>query len=200
MTRVAVSLGLPLLLAGCLGLSGKPPATLLTLNASSTIASGAARDVTRAEAIFIGLPAASQALNVNRILVTSGSTEIAYVKDAQWAEPPARLFQRLLVETVGAKTALTPIDPRQFATANGSSLQGTVRGFGVAVPFAGATTGEAVVIYDAAFSRDRGQKISTRRFEARVPVALIDGPTTGSALNKAANMVASDVAEWLASR
>ena len=35
---------------------------------------------------------------------------VAYVKDAQWVEAPQRLFQRLLSETVAAKTPLVVLD------------------------------------------------------------------------------------------
>jgi cholesterol transport system auxiliary component len=149
---------------------------------------------------MIGVPTVPQSVAVNRIAVSAGGTAIAYVKDAQWVEPPARLFQRLLSETVQAKTGMVALDLRQFPVTAGTQIQGQIRSFGVSVAFAGATTGEAVVIYDAALSRDKGQKVATQRFEARVPVSAIEGPIVGNALNLAANRVAGEVADWVATR
>ena len=62
-----------------------------------------------------------------------------------------------------------------------------------------ATTSQAVIIYDAALSRDKGKRVETRRFEARQSVGEIDGRSSGTALNQAANKVADEVAAWVAS-
>jgi cholesterol transport system auxiliary component len=53
-----------------------------------------------------------------------------------------------------------------------------------------------VVIYDAALATNEDQ-VRTRRFEARVPLASIDGASVPPALNQAANQVAAEVAAWL---
>jgi cholesterol transport system auxiliary component len=41
--------------------------------------------------------------------------------------------------------------------------------------------------------------VRTRRFEVRVPAGSIDAKSAGRALNKAANQIAIDVADWLKS-
>jgi cholesterol transport system auxiliary component len=43
--------------------------------------------------------------------------------------------------------------------------------------------------------REKG--LDSRRFEARVPVGVIDALSVGPALNEAANKVAADVADWI---
>ena len=200
MMRNFIGAGLLLTLCGCVSLGGKVPPALITITPAVTISGGDARSTTPADAMTIAVPLVPQAIAVNRVVVSSVSTAIAYVKDAQWVEPPARLFQRLLAETVGAKTGKVVLDPRQFAPAAGLQLNGQLRNFGVVVANSGDVSGEAVVTYDAAMSRDRGQKVDTRRFEARVPIARIDALSVGPAINRAANKVAGDVAEWIAGR
>jgi cholesterol transport system auxiliary component len=55
---------------------------------------------------------------------------------------------------------------------------------------------EVVATYDAALAR-RGGGVITRRFEARVPVAVADAANVSPALNQAANEVATQVAAWI---
>jgi cholesterol transport system auxiliary component len=55
---------------------------------------------------------------------------------------------------------------------------------------------EVVAIYDAALAR-QGGGITSRRFEARVPVAVADAANVSPALNQAANQVATEVAAWI---
>ena len=55
----------------------------------------------------------------------------------------------------------------------------------------------AVVVYDATISGEKDRPVRTRRFEARVPAGTIDARNAGDALNRAANEVAAQVADWL---
>ena len=58
-----------------------------------------------------------------------------------------------------------------------------------------AATRSALVRFDAV--RTRGGQVQTRRFEAAVPVGEADRKLLGPALNRAANDVARQVAEWV---
>ena len=196
MIRALSMVGLGLALASCVSLGSKPPAALLTLSSSARVAPNDIRTASAGEAITIHVPVVPQALASNRILVTSGATAIAYVKDAVWVEPPARLFQRVLAETVAGKTGRVVLDVRQLALDQGAQVTGTLSAFGVD-PGAGSS-GEAVVTYDAAMTSDHGRTVQTRRFEARVPVGQIKPAAVSRALNTAANRVAEDVASWIA--
>lgn len=184
---------LSLALSGCVSFGAKPPASLLNLTSVASIAANDMRTAQAGEAITIEVPIVPQALASNRVLVMNGATALAYVKDAVWVEPPARLFQRLVSETVGAKTGRVVLDPRQFAFDPGTHVTGTLRAFGI-----DPGAGQAVVIYDAAISNDNGKSVRTRRFEARVPVGEVEAEAAGRALNAAANKVAVDVAGWIA--
>jgi cholesterol transport system auxiliary component len=192
--RSIAAIGVTLSLAACVSLGSKAPALLLNLTPAQMVSANDTRSVATGEAISIAVPVAPQALATNRIAVTDGPVAIAYVKDVAWVEPPARLFQRLMAETVAAKTGRVVLDPRQFSMDSGTQITGQLRAFGM-----DATTSQAVIIYDAALSRDKGKRVETRRFEARQSVGVIDGRSSGNALNQAANKVANDVAAWVTS-
>ena len=73
-----------------------------------------------------------------------------------------------------------------------SRLSGELRNFGI-----DAASRTAVVTFDASLRRAGDDRIEKRRFEARTPVAAIDAPSAGVALNEAANQVAAQVADWI---
>lgn len=180
-----------LLLAGCLSFGADPPPSLLTLTPTSTVLAGQSQTSAAASSITITVPVTPQEVSTNRVPVQATPTTIAYVKDAQWVEPPARLFARLLSDTVTAQTGRIVLDPGQFTLDPGVRLTGELRQFGL-----DAATSSAVVIYDAALARDGG-RVEKRRFEARVPVGAISAATAGPGLNQAANQVAAEVAGWI---
>lgn len=191
--RVLIALGVASLIAGCsLGLAGKAPPFMLTLSPVQSPAANGGVTVRSGDVLIVETPLVPQAIAVNRVPVGSGDTVIAYVKDAVWVEPPARLFQRLVAETVRAKTGRTVLDARQLSASAGMTLSGHLLRFDVE-----EGSNRAVVVYDAAVSDASGKTIKTRRFEAREAVGLIDARRAGSALNRAANSVAGDVAAWI---
>lgn len=190
-TKTFLALGAALALSACLSFGSKPPPYLLTLTAAQTVPAATSRTAAASEAVTVVPPTVPQALDTNRVPVTTGDTAIAYVKDAQWVETPNTLFGRLLSETIAARTGRVVLDPRQFTFDPGVRLTGQLQAFGV-----DSDTMEAVATYDAALARGEGQ-VETRRFEARVPVAAVGVGTVAPALNEAANRIASDVAAWI---
>jgi len=192
---------LPLLLAttlplsGCISFGAKPPPTLLTLQATASPAVGQEQSSAHARSITIQVPTAPTAIATARVPVQSTPTTIAYVKDAQWAEPPARLFARLLSDTVTAQTNMVVLSTVQSISDPSAVLTGELRNFGL-----DATSRMAVVTYDAALTRAGETTVEKRRFEARVPVSAINAGTAGPALSQAANQVATEAASWVASR
>ena len=177
-------------LAGCVSFGSKPPKQLMTLSSSDKIAIGVTRTATTGQTVTIGLPSAPAAIMAARVPVYRGGVAIAYVKDAAWVDSPARLFQRLLSETVAAKTGKIVLDLRQYTTDPGLRVQGNLLMFGI-----DEDRSEAVVTYEAVIVREK--VLDSRRFEARVPVGVIDAMSVGPALNEAANKVAADLADWI---
>lgn len=193
MKRTALLFGAAALLGGCsLGLSTKAPPFLLTLTPSTVPAANDGVLVQAGDALSVSVPLAPQAIATTRLPVAQGQTAIAFVKDAVWVEPPPRLFQRLLSETIRAKNGRTVLDPRQFNAGPTATLSGHLLRFDIEERGA-----RAVVVYDATISGEKDRPVRTRRFEARVPAGTIEARSAGDALNRAANEVAGQVADWL---
>lgn len=190
--RVAGATGLALALAGCLSLGSEPPESLLTLTPDATAPGGAVVQGDVASAIAVLEPGAPQSINVTRVPVQVNDAEIAYLQDAVWVEKPARLFQRLLAETIRAKSGRLVIDAETASVGAATRLQGSLGAFGY-----DARTSSVVVRYDAVRT-GAGDSVETRRFEAVVPGVPAEAAPVGRALNQAANRVAGEVAAWVA--
>ncbi len=178
------------LLGGCVSFGGKPPKTLMNLMTTATVPTETVRQASAENTLLILTPTASAAVASARIPVYDG-TMLAYVADGAWNEAPARAIQRLLSETVTARTAKVVLDPRQFGASPAMRLSGQLQRFGIDP---GAM--QAVVTFDAQLSREAG-RVETRRFEAKAPLVAIDAAQSGAALNRAANDLAAQVADWV---
>ena len=189
--RLAV-LAPAILLGGCLSFGAEPPPSLLTLTPAATAPVGASASGNPTTAITLVEFEAPAAVDVTRVPVQVNDSEIAYLKDAVWVEKPARLFRRLIAETIrtrsGGRVVIDGDDPGVSAV---NRLQGTVRRFGY-----DAATSSVIVTFDAVRAGD-GANVQTRRFEASVPGVTPDVASVGPALNQAANEVAVQVADWV---
>ncbi|WP_422060445.1 ABC-type transport auxiliary lipoprotein family protein [Sphingopyxis sp.] len=180
-------------LSGCIGLGGKTPPFLLTLDPEAAPPAGSARTAAEAATLTILIPTAPQKLRTTRIPVQQDNSSVTYVKDAQWVEAPQRLFQRLVSETVAARTSRVVLDEGQYLTAPGEQLAGQLMEFGV-----DARTNEAVVVFQAMLVSAGGKTVTQRRFEVREPIGgKVEAKPVGEALTRAANKVAVDVTGWL---
>jgi cholesterol transport system auxiliary component len=187
--------GMALMLAGlggCVSLGGgKVPATLLTLSAEAAAPAGTTTAAAIAQAVLVMEPETDKRLAVLRVPVQVDTAQVAYLKDAQWVERPSRLFRSLLAETLRADGKRLVIEDDQRAMAAGERLSGRLLEMGY-----DAREMAVVVRFDAMLTR--GSEVRTRRFEATVPGVAARPEEVGSALNKAANDVAGQVAEWMA--
>ncbi|MFM7347917.1 MAG: ABC-type transport auxiliary lipoprotein family protein [Erythrobacter sp.] len=192
MTRPAL-LALPLLFAlgGCISLGGKPPASLLTLSPAAPAPAGPANGSSEKVIAVLSLDTPAK-LDVLRVPVAVSDTELAYLQDAYWVEKPARLFRRLVGETIRARGGAMVIDGDTTATLANVTLRGTLIDMGY-----DAQASAAVVRFDALRIDGEG-KVTTRRFEARETGVAPETRAVGAALNAAANTVAAEVAEWVA--
>ncbi len=185
---------LTVLLTGCvnIGAKGPKPTALLTLHATSIAASDRAITGLAGDAITIGLPLTPQSLAVARIPVTDGRGQITYLTGVTWVEPPSRLFKALLTDAIATKTGRLILDPRQTLQKAGSDLTGQLLDFGIDLP-----SKSVIVTYDALLTHANTKLVASRRFQARVQLAALDGPEVSAALNQAANDVATQIAEWV---
>lgn len=190
-SKAVVAAGLAAALAGCISLGSEPPPSLLSLTATATAPAGSAISGNPASAIAVLEPGAPQSLNVVRVPVQVDDAEIAYLKDAVWVEKPARLFQRLLAETIRTRTGRLVSDGETPSVGAETRLQGSLGAFGY-----DARSRSVVVRYDAVRS-GVGDSVETRRFEAVIPGVEAEAGPVGRALNQAANQVAGEVAQWV---
>lgn len=191
--RHAINILLALPLAGCISFGAEPPASLLTLETRADLPVGEVRRAAPGTAVAVTSFTTPQSLSSTRVPVQATPTTIAYVPEAQWSEPPARLFARLIGDTIAARTGRVVAANGQLIADPGATLGGELRRFGL-----DATTREAVVTFDAQITRGEGQAVEKRRFEARVPIGgEIEAQSAGLLLNDAANQVAVQVADWI---
>ena len=183
---------LPLIMAlsACVSFGGKAPVSMLVLTADNVVAAGTARTATVAEALVIQIPQVPRKLDNNRVPVQIDASSIAYLKDAIWADKPARLMQMLLAETVSAKSGNLVLNEVDAGGKAVRILSGSLLEFGI-----DAATNEAVIVYDVV-KITRGGATEKRRFETRRPVTAIAPAPAGAALNAAANDVAGQIADW----
>src|SRR6185312_7546270 len=195
LTRTIASIGLAAALGACslgglLGGGAKGPVTLETLNPEAADPGPIARTASAGQAVTIEVPIVPEQLRATRVPVQISPTDVQYVTNLQWVDTPARLFQNLLEETVRRTTNRVVLDPAQSGLDPGIVLHGQLERFGY-----DAQTGQAVVVYDGSLAT-AGNQVQTRRFTATAP-ADGTGASVGPALNRAANQVAREVAQWI---
>lgn len=185
-------MALPIILSlgACVSFGGKAPPSMLVLTANDSVSAGAARTASATEVLVIQTPEVPRKLDTNRVPVQIDASSIAYLKDAFWADKPARLMQQLLSETVSAKSGNLVLNEVDAGGKAVRFISGSLLEFGV-----DAATNEAVVVYDAV-KITRGKSTEKRRFEARRSVTAIEATSVGVALNNAANDVAGQIADW----
>ncbi|UAK24787.1 ABC-type transport auxiliary lipoprotein family protein [Sphingomonas nostoxanthinifaciens] len=179
-------------LAGCVRFGAKPPASLMTLAATQPLAPGNAISTDDAHAVAVMPLSAVAVLGTQRVLVTDGATEVAYLKGGLWAAAPAVLFRSLVAETITTRTGRVVPGPRMLQSQPDTRLSGQVSSFGLDGP-----GHAAVVTFDAALTREGSPTLQSRRFSARVPVTVEDPAHVATAINQAANQVAAEVADWI---
>ena len=179
------------LLAGCVSFGAKAPPALLVLTAANGVQGGAAQSCATSDALIVLIPEVPRKIDTTRVPVQIDDSSIAYLKDAVWADKPARLMQLLLMETLSAKTGRLVLNEVDAGGKAQQFLTGSLSEFGI-----DASSMEAVIVYDVV-KVVRGQAVDKRRFEARERVVEVTPALAGAALNKAANDVAVQIAAWV---
>lgn len=182
-------------LSGCVSFETELPTSLLTLNSTAIAPPGSGAQAggeSGAIAIAVMTPETPAKLDVVRVPVTVSPTEIAYLQDAVWVEKPARLFRRLLGETLRTRSPALIVDSDDTPTLAGKTVRGTLLDMGF-----DASTSSVVIRYEAIVANADGTATS-RRFEASESGVLPEAGSVGPALNRVANSVAVEVADWVA--
>ena len=179
-------------LGACVSFGGaEPPPSLLSLSPDQKMSAGAMQSGPQTGSLVVALPAAPQKLNTIRVPVQTRGTGIAYLKDAVWVDKPARLFQDLLSETIAVKNNRLVLTATEAGGKAQTYITGELVNFGLDGPSLTVT-----VTYDAVkMTKDR--PVQKRRFEASETVFVAEPGPVGEGLNRAANTVAAEVAEWV---
>jgi cholesterol transport system auxiliary component len=181
-------------LSGLLGGgNAKGPAYFATLTSEAPDPGPSARTANAGQSVTIEAPTLPKELRTVRVPVQVNPTAIEYLTGIQWVDTPDRLFQELVAETVRRTTNRVVFHPAQVGLDPGLALQGQLQRFGY-----DAQTVQVVVVFDGTLLAPGAAQVETRRFTATAPA---DGTaaTVGPALNRAANEVATQVAQWIGS-
>ncbi|HZC37375.1 MAG TPA: ABC-type transport auxiliary lipoprotein family protein [Sphingomicrobium sp.] len=177
--------------ASILGGGGKPPPYLFTLTPEASDPGTIVRTAGAGQAVTIADPVIAKELQTVRVPVQVSPTVVQYVPNLQWVDTPDHLFKNLVAETVRRTTNRVVLDPGATTLDPGVVIAGQLQRFGY-----DAQSGHVVVQYDGAMSTGGGHQVQTRRFTATAPADGTAG-TVGPALNRAANQVALEVAQWV---
>ena len=191
--RSLIALAATGLLTGCISFGEKPPAQLMGLTSDARVPTGQAKVASDANAVSVVLPALPSALRNQRLAVQTGAA-FAYLPKSAWVDTPAQMFRTVLAETIEAKTGRFVPDQRNGAITPDTRLGGTLTAFQLL-----GGQGRVLVMFDATLAKSGSDQVRTRRFEATAPVGKEDPANVSAALNRAANAVAGDVAEWVGS-
>lgn len=184
--------GVSLALTGCISFGGKPPPTLYSLTPASTAPVGINMSGRLSDAIVVMDPETDQRLAVLRVPVQVDDSNVAYLKGAQWIARPARLFRGLLAETLRAKGSRLVMEGDETEAQGRLRLSGRLRDMGY-----DARNQSVVVRFDAMKQAGAGGAVEIKRFEAVEPGIGPKPELVGPALNRAANAVAAQVADWV---
>ncbi|WP_417622529.1 ABC-type transport auxiliary lipoprotein family protein [Parasphingorhabdus sp.] len=179
-------------LSACVSFGGaEPPPSLLSLSPDQKLTAGAMRSGPQSGSLVVALPAAPQKLNTIRVPVQTTTTGIAYLKEAVWVDKPARLFQDLLSETIAARNNRLVLTATEAGGNAQTYITGELVNFGLDGPSLTVR-----VTYDAV-KMTKDKPVEKKRFEASARVSAAEPGPVGNGLNKAANDVAAQVAEWV---
>lgn len=182
-----------LVLSGCVSIGGDKdvPDQLITFTPTEKVAPGDAAAGPVREAIVVYEPEVEDRLDVNRVPVAVGATGVAYLKNATYVERPARLFRHLLAETLRARSGRLVIEGENPGVESQTRIQGRLIEAGYDADAAAVT-----VTYDAILILPDGT-IRQRRFSETETAVPAKAAFVAPALNKAANAVVAEVADWL---
>lgn len=184
---------LALVLSSCFGLGGgKPPPVLFNLSAAASAPVGAASmGKPGTDAVMVMEPETDRRLAVQRVPVQLSASGVAYLQNALWVERPARLFRGLLAETLRAQGGRLVLEDDQAVPLVAQRLSGRLLEMGY------DAQRQAVVVRFDALRSDASGVLASKRFEAEVSGVSAKPEAVGPALNKAANQVAAQVADWM---
>jgi cholesterol transport system auxiliary component len=188
---IAAALLPALLLAGCISLTSKPPRQLISLTPDAVAPAGDLGAGSTAPPLVVLEPETERELDMLRVPVKIDPSGLAYLKGAIWVEKPSRQFRTLLAETIRAKDNRLVFEGIGAAEAGRPVLSGRLNAMGY-----DAASSSVIVRFDAQLLAP-GTPLKVRRFESKVSGVAADAQPVAAAIDRAANDVAAQVADWV---
>lgn len=187
------ALAAAIVLGGCTGFAGSPPATFdLQAPAVEKVRGGSPVQLT------IYPPVAVKTIDTEEILVKSANGRIAYYSGAAWGDRLPRLFQARLVEALANSGGFRAILTNQDRVSGDLSLSIEIRDFEIAAAPGGS---EAVIdLYVKLVDEKNNAVVTTKRFRTSVPAASDDPGAGIQALNHAFQQVTLAIVAWVVHR
>jgi len=178
-------------LVGCISFGPKVPQQLLSLVPDSTAQVGPVTTGNTADAIVVLNPEADRSLDMLRVPVRVNASTIAYLEDIAWIEKPAHQFRSLLAETLRTRTSRLVVEDGDIDAIGRTVVSGRLLAMGYDAPT------QSVVVRIEMQRQEKAGAITSRRFEAVIPGVEAKAAPVASALGRASNDVATQVATWV---
>lgn len=196
----ALALGPVSTLSGCAAITAigdvATPLEAYDLNVDSALAPRAGRPLARA--LIVEVPEVAGALDTDRILVRPNPLQAQYLPGARWTDPPAPLFQGLIVRNLEDSGGLRFVGRRPVGAGGDFALIGTLSDFQAELAEDDAVT--IRIRYSARLVRESDASIiASRVFETRAPAESNTVLPTVAAFNNAAEAVIPEISRWVLS-
>jgi cholesterol transport system auxiliary component len=196
MLRPLLALAIAASLAGCSAISSlnSAAATLDAFELRAPTGVPVARSQQGIDFI-VEIPAASGAIDSDRVLVRPTPTQVAYLPDARWTAAAPVMLQSALVETFLRSNAFRYVGRRPLGVSGDIALVSDLVDFGAEVRGDGAVVEMTLI---ARLVREEDATITaTRTFTRSVPVPDTRSPTILAGFEAASNALLTDVAAWV---
>lgn len=185
------------LLSGCAALLGGVAAPLDAFELRAPPVAQAARATGRS--LVIELPEASGALNTDRIMIRPNPLQAQYLPGARWTEAAPVMVQTMLLRAFQDSSALRYVGRRPLGGLGDVVLVSDLTDLQAEIGADGAAV--ARMRLTARFVRESDAEVlSTRNFEAVVPLASLETIDVVHGLDIASNAVIRDMVAWVLSQ
>lgn len=156
-----------------------------------------ARGAPRAEDLIVEIPAASGAIDTDRILIRPQATQVQYLPDARWIEPAPLMIQSALVEGLERSGGFRFVGRKPLGASGDVALVSNLVDFHAAL--APDTPGATVAVRLAVrlVREEDAAVISSRTFAAGATAPDTSTPALVDAYDRATSRVIGEAVSWV---
>lgn len=156
-----------------------------------------ARGAPRAEDLVVEIPAASGAIDTDRILIRPQPTQVQYLPDARWIEPVPLMIQSALVEGIERSGGFRFVGRKPLGASGDVAVVGNLVDFHAAlVPGTDGATVDVRLAIRLVREEDVSV-IASRTFAATEAAPDTSTPAIVGAYDRAAARVVGDAVAWV---